>query len=326
MINRLKDISKATPISMLPEILNKNNQSLREEFDYIFDSSNGCLTKSVRIPQGSVQAHFGEFQNLSADNVSIGNPDPIVSIIRGNIDRFSHNEFIDIFSSKEIKENYKETVYPKEINICHDASVIGLPIYNHKKFLNLGDDEVPTVYNVIEKCLIKIESLEKKVNTLQTNSNNAGPARYAAQAVSLFSDNTEPIITEVTVYPKSYLGATGVHLRRLGVPKTHIIDLTSNRFMTYYPAADSIEVSNTNPIFVETDKVGCVVNLEFVRTSAAPFRVLLARESGKAVKMTLNELNRLQLRCIGYSEDYGPEWDIHSYSVPSKNDIEIIKL
>lgn len=325
MINRLKDINKATPISMLPEILNKNNQSLRDEFDYIFDSSNCCLTKSVRIPQGSVQAHFGEFQYLSADNVSIGNPDPIVSIIRSNIDRFSHNEFIDIFSSVEIKKNYNETIQ-KEINICHDASVIGLPVYNYKKFLNLGDDEVLTVYNVIDKCLSKIETLEKKVNNLQINSNNASPARYTAQAVSLLTTDTEPIITETTVYPKSYLGATGVHLRRLNIPKTHILDLTSNRFMTYYPAADTIEVSNTNPVFVETDKVGSVVNLEFVRTTASPFRILLARESGKAVKMTINELNRLQLRCIGYSEDYGPEWDIHSYSVPSKNDIEIIKL
>ena len=95
---------------MLPDILNKNNQSVRDEFSYIFDSSNGRLVRSVYVPQGSVKAHFGDFQNISVDNISIGNPDPVINIIRKNIDRFSHNEFIDNFSSDEIMNNYNETV------------------------------------------------------------------------------------------------------------------------------------------------------------------------------------------------------------------------
>ena len=57
-----------------------------------------------------------------------------------------------------------------------------------------------------------------------------------------------------------------------------------------------------------------------------PFKILLNRESGKAVRLSTNELNRIQLRCTGYTEEYGPEWDIHSYSVPAKSDIEVIRI
>ena len=315
---------------MLPDILNKNNQSVRDEFSYIFDSSNGRLVRSVYVPQGSVKAHFGDFQNISVDNISIGNPDPVINIIRKNIDRFSHNEFIDNFSSDEIMNNYKETVYPTETNICHDASVIGLPVYSHKKFLAFGDAEVPTVYNVIDRCITKIEALEKQVSKLQTELDNTAAARYtrpASSGIMTFAERGDNrIITETTVYPKSYVGATAVHLKRLSVPKTHIVDLTSGRFMTYYPADTNIEVSNTNLNFIETDTIGCVVNLELVKTTAAPFKILLNRESGKAVRLSTNELNRIQLRCTGYTEEYGPEWDIHSYSVPAKSDIEVVRI
>ena len=64
MINYLKDIKKETLIGQLPDVINSNNDSIRKEFNWMFDSSLNRLTKSVYPPTGSVKAHFGEFVNL----------------------------------------------------------------------------------------------------------------------------------------------------------------------------------------------------------------------------------------------------------------------
>jgi hypothetical protein len=96
--------------------------------------------------------------------------------------------------------------------------------------------------------------------------------------------------------------------------------------MTYYPANTNVEISNTNIDFIETYVPGTIVNINFVRTTSAPFKILLSRETLKTVKMSTNTLNRLQLQCTTYTDEYGPEWDIYSYSIQNKSDIELITL
>lgn len=340
MINKLKNINENTPISMLAGITNANNKALETEFDYFFDASTGRLTKSVYCPQGSVKTHFGDFQNISVENISIGNPDPIITLFKKNIDRISHNDFIDNFSGKDIENNYRQTVYSDEHNICHDASTIGTPLFGYKNYLGFEDNEVLTAYNVIERCIKKIQSLEKTVKTLQVNAENAKlntPVSKLNANLMTISDADTPAapvsggsiplpISEPTTYPKQYVGSTIVHLKRMGVHKQHIPDLVSGKYMTYYPAADNVEISNSNIAFIESTQVGQIVNVNLVRTTASPYKILLNRESGKLLKLSTNELNRLQLWCCGYTEEYGPEWDIYSYSVPSKTDIEVIKI
>ena len=47
MINYLKDIKKETLIGQLPDVINNNNDSIRKEFNWMFDSSLNRLTTSV---------------------------------------------------------------------------------------------------------------------------------------------------------------------------------------------------------------------------------------------------------------------------------------
>jgi hypothetical protein len=42
--------------------------------------------------------------------------------------------------------------------------------------------------------------------------------------------------------------------------------------------------------------------------------------------MSNNSLNRLQLYCVSYSDTYGPEWDLYSYSIQNKTDITLTTL
>jgi hypothetical protein len=65
----------------LPDIINSNNESIRNEFDWYFDSSLNRLKRSVYAPTGSVKAHFGEFVNLSCEYLTIKNEESIKNSI-----------------------------------------------------------------------------------------------------------------------------------------------------------------------------------------------------------------------------------------------------
>jgi len=65
----------------LPDIINSNNESIRNEFNWIFDSSLNRLTKSIYAPTGSVKAHFGEFVNLACEYVTVKNVDSLKTSI-----------------------------------------------------------------------------------------------------------------------------------------------------------------------------------------------------------------------------------------------------
>ena len=82
MINYLKDCWKTTLIGQLPDIINSNNESIRNEFNWIYDSSLNRLTKSVYAPTGSVKSHFGEFVNLACEYITIKNIDSLKNSIQ----------------------------------------------------------------------------------------------------------------------------------------------------------------------------------------------------------------------------------------------------
>lgn len=123
MINYLQNCNKNTPIGMIPEIINHNNEAISDEFAWIYDQEHQRLTKSVYAPTGSVKAHNGEFVNLSCEYLTIKNvntlkvyiDDVIDDIIDENI--MGHNTRQGRFS-EESGELYYDTQY------CHDAAAI----------------------------------------------------------------------------------------------------------------------------------------------------------------------------------------------------------
>ena len=97
MINYLKDIKKETLIGQLPDVINSNNESIRKEFNWIFDSSLNRLTKSVYAPTGSVKAHFGEFTNLACEYFTVKNVDSLKYSIQDSVESVI-NETLNVSS------------------------------------------------------------------------------------------------------------------------------------------------------------------------------------------------------------------------------------
>ena len=101
MINYLKDIKKETLIGQLPDVINSNNESIRKEFNWIFDSSLNRLTKSVYAPTGSVKAHFGEFTNLACEYFTVKNVDSLKYSIQDSVESII-NETLNVSSMQTV--------------------------------------------------------------------------------------------------------------------------------------------------------------------------------------------------------------------------------
>ena len=161
MINYLKDIKKETLIGQLPNVINSNNDSIRKEFNWIFDSSLNRLTKSVYAPTGSVKAHFGEFTNLACEYFTVKNVDSLkysiqdsvesiinetlnvssMQIVMAALTNIANSSFIDpkqydisalcdistlIVNHNVLNNRFKDVDFIDDVNqdFCHDAAAI----------------------------------------------------------------------------------------------------------------------------------------------------------------------------------------------------------
>lgn len=103
MLNYFMDCSKNTPIGQLPTIINHNNAAVKDEFEWIFDSSANRLIRSVYAPTGSVKAYFGEFTNLSVEYLTVKNIESIKNSIKDTIKNSSHNDFGGRFNDASLE-------------------------------------------------------------------------------------------------------------------------------------------------------------------------------------------------------------------------------
>lgn len=71
MRSKFKELSMSTLIGNYPSMFNYNFNSVRNELDYYFDSSNGRMTKSVYAPNGRVDTFWGKFTNLETEHFTI---------------------------------------------------------------------------------------------------------------------------------------------------------------------------------------------------------------------------------------------------------------
>lgn len=150
MINYLKDIKKETLIGQLPDVINSNNESIRKEFNWIFDSSLNRLTKSVYVPTGSVKAHFGEFTNLACEYFTVKNVDSLKYSIQDSVESII-NETLNVSSMQivmAVLTNIANSSFidPKQYDISALCDISTL-IVNHNvlnnrfKDINFIDDD-----------------------------------------------------------------------------------------------------------------------------------------------------------------------------------------
>lgn len=201
MINYLKDIKKETLIGQLPDVINSNNESIRKEFNWIFDSSLNRLTKSVYAPTGSVKSHFGEFTNLACEYFTVKNVDSLKYSIQDSVEsiinetlnvssmqtvmaaltNIANSSFIDpsaydisalcdistlIVNHNVLNNRFKDTNFidDDKQDFCHDAAAIVYKKENDK-YITVKDtlDNIDTSVNALENNIV---SLNKSVNDL----------------------------------------------------------------------------------------------------------------------------------------------------------------
>ena len=172
MINYLKDIKKETLIGQLPDVINNNNDSIRKEFNWMFDSSLNRLTKSVYAPTGSVKAHFGEFVNLSCEYLTIKNEESIKNSIQSTVnlviaDSFDHSTK-QLTIHNILNHRFIDSQYEGATDYTHDAASI---VYEKE------NDKYVTVKDVLEHNDATIDSLNNRItaitnDVINLNTNN----------------------------------------------------------------------------------------------------------------------------------------------------------
>ena len=120
MITNLKDITVNSMIGMLPSVINYNNQSIRDSFNYIFDETQQCYIHDLINPTGRVESHWGKFVNLSCDTLQIKDAS---SFFNSTFNTIAHNTWANRFS--------EDLHIPTDINLhnekdwyCHDIGAI----------------------------------------------------------------------------------------------------------------------------------------------------------------------------------------------------------
>lgn len=187
MINYLKDIKKETLIGQLPDVINSNNDSIRKEFNWMFDSSLNRLTKSVYAPTGSVKAHFGEFVNLSCEYLTIKNEESIKNSIQSTVNLVIADSFDpstkQLTNHNILNHRFIDSQYEGATDYTHDAASI---VYEKEdgKYVtvkdvldNINDAQLPEVYKIAKHYDATINNLNNQITSITNdvinlNTNN----------------------------------------------------------------------------------------------------------------------------------------------------------
>ena len=187
MINYLKDIKKETLIGQLPDVINNNNDSIRKEFNWMFDSSLNRLTKSVYAPTGSVKAHFGEFVNLSCEYLTIKNEESIKNSIQSTVNLVIADSFDpstkQLTNHNILNHRFIDSQYEGATNYMHDAASIVYEKENDKYVTvkdvldRINDASLQELYKNTNQHDVSINSLNNKITIIakditKLNTNN----------------------------------------------------------------------------------------------------------------------------------------------------------
>jgi hypothetical protein len=124
-------------------------------------------------------------------------------------------------------------------------------------------------------------------------------------------------------FDNNLLFATNVQLKRLNLPTYQLNDIKSGNLYTYYDYAKVITITDENIVSLNGKK-GQTIKLNFNDLKKkAYYRVILSRKDKKILRISKDELLRLNLICLSYDDTYGAIWDVDNYSVRHPDDLII---
>lgn len=295
----------------LVHIINRNNEAIRNEFDYLFDDVYNRLTKSLYAPSGSVKAHLGEYVNFQTDYIQVNNKDSLARCMEG----IDHNILGKRFKDDETNDGTKIYTSDTYDTYAHNASMI---IYKNNK----------SVYQILSE-------LE---NSLDSLTNGGTPSTSRAMRMSMqdldaavdiaYGDSWTSVeqvqVQSYTLLEDNYYTATALQKSRLKLPKFQLYDVKNNNRLAYYAQSPIVTITDKYKNTIE-GFVGKTTELKFEDTDTNEFYyVLLSRQNNSYLKLSKDKLVRVTLVCVNRTEEFGAEWEVKSYSVRNANDIDII--
>ena len=295
MNNQLIDVSIKTMIGMLPEIINSNNKTIKDEFDSLIDSS-GNIIKNVYIPDnGVVNSYTGQFINTTTDILTVNDTSSCQNIIK----KVEHNNL-------KLRHYNVEGDEIKEVDSIND-----LYAHNTGSIIHYGKNEVKSLYDIINELYTFVGS--KPISYVNM------PTVYGVnQNINIGSDNSYTL-------DNSVLFANKAQLMKLKLKPWQYIDIANGILYTYYDYNNIVTITDEYPASIDGLE-GVTISIKFDDMKKKGFyKILLSRKDNKFLRISKDELVRLNLICINQDETYGTEWDVDSYSVRNPEDISIVK-
>lgn len=298
MINYLKDIKKETLIGQLPDVINSNNESIRKEFNWIFDSSLNRLTKSVYAPAGSVKAHFGEFTNLACEYFTVKNVDSLKYSIQDSVEsiinetlnvssmqtvmaaltNIANSSFIDpslydisalcdistlIVNHNVLNNRFKDADFidDDQQDFCHDAAAIVYKKDGNNNYITVKQalDQVGTYDTSINELNEEIQKCNSSINSLTETVENCDAS---INSIKLVNQRQDTSISQLKTNVQTSNSSINTLFERTQVLNSSIIIL-NNQIQNLNSSINEINSNNLsrniNSLNVLKNKNNCVL-------------------------------------------------------------------
>ena len=329
MKNKLIDVSIKTMIGQLPDIITNNNESIRSEFDRLYlPKSDTILHDTIIVEEvdttnkgtqdGIVRSKFIECNNLSVKTISL--PDPryyseVMTTKNNIVQDVSHNLLSERYLWKQgtvVKPVPDASLAGGMKQYAHNAGAIGITMANN---------EVKSLAEVINGMIEDMDNMRSHYRGPGPGVfNNDGYVNIYGAAPKSGSALEEP---DSFTFDNNVLFSTKTQLKRMNLPTYQYNDLTDGLIYTYYNYNDVVTISDEHTASISAVP-GALATIRFNNQKKKAFyRIVLSRKENKFLRVSKDELVRLQLICVNDSPEYGTEWDVNTYSVRNAEDLVI---
>lgn len=317
MKNDLINVTIKTMVGQLPKIITQNNEYIREEFDHIYDSSHDTLILphintnyyQTNDSHGLIESWSGVFRNLTTEYIDVSAMQSKENIVKGvSHDKLSNRYLITVGGVVKPGDSSMPAGMEK---YAHNAGAIGVTMAT-------TPFSVKPLSEIINNLIQDVSTLKQYVNNGNVNINSNTPANIygLAKGTSL----QEP---DSFTFDNNILFSSKTQLRRMNLPAYQYSDISDGFLYTYYNYANVLTISDEHTASI-SGAPGFFVTVRFNdMKKKAYYRIVLSRKEKKFLRVSKDELIRLQLVCVANSNEFGSEWDVNTYSVRNTEDLVI---
>lgn len=293
MKNELINMDLNTLIGMIPSIINRNNISIKNEFDNLYDSSENYIKVPINTT-GRISGNTGKFINLETGPITfIGDPSVLNNFYTTSI-LFDHNS---LFNRNSLNQHSIESIS----GLSEELKNINDRIDALQNINSSNGSITPTMFNVISN---------------DKNSNKDSSIIIDKKYIKVYNNNIDSYN-----YPVSYYTAAPSYSTKVYKYKGDYIDVLNNMKYNYIIINNSyVKINNEFSYSFNTSKIGTVVNVLFDDKHnyyGNDFKIKLSSNNNNYKTLCINyndiDLVTLSLICVDINE-FGIQWKILNYS------------